>query len=133
MKTTVHWQGDMRFEGITDTGYTTQMDGDGKAISPMESVLVAVGACSSVDVVEIMKKSRIDLRSCRCELQAQRSETAPRVFESIHAHYVVRGEGIKEHQIARAVKLSAEKYCSVMLMLHGSVNITTSYAIEEIA
>ena len=84
MKTTVHWQGDMRFEGTTESGYKTVMDGDGNAISPMESVLVAVGACSSVDVVEIIKKSRVDLHACRCELSAERASEPPRVFENIH-------------------------------------------------
>ena len=130
MQATVEWQGDLRFQGTTDTGYTSVMDGDGKAISPMESVLVAAGACSSVDVVEILKKSRIDLKSCRCEISAERAETAPRVFKTIKAHYVVSGEGIKDKQLARAVELSAEKYCSVMLMLIGKVELVTSYEVE---
>lgn len=130
MEATVKWQGDMRFEGTTDSGFTSIMDGDGQAISPMESVLVAAGACSSVDVVEILKKSRIDLQACRCELSAKRAENPPRVFESIHAHFVVMGDGIKDKQLARAVELSAEKYCSVLLMLIGKVELTTSYAVE---
>ena len=130
MQATVKWQGDLSFHGKTESGYETVMDGDGQAISPMESVLVAVGACSSVDVVEILRKQRHNLQGCRCELKAERAENPPRVFESIHAHYVVNGSDISEKHLARAVQLSAEKYCSVMLMLHDNVNITTSYAIE---
>ena len=131
MQATVEWKGDLRFEGKTDSGYQAIMDGDGKAISPMESVLVAAGACSSVDVVEILKKQRIDLQGCRCELTAKRAENPPRVFEAIHARYIATGEGIKDKQLARAVELSAEKYCSVVLMLNGKVDFTTSYAVEN--
>jgi putative redox protein len=130
MQATVKWQGQLRFEGTTDSGYSALMDGEGNAISPMESVLVAAGACSSVDVVEILKKSRIDLQACRCELSALRAETPPRVFTKIHAHFVVSGNDIKEKQLARAVELSAEKYCSVLLMLIGKVELSTSYAVE---
>jgi putative redox protein len=130
MKASVSWQGDMRFKGVTDTGKVQEMDGDGQAVSPMESVLLAVGACSSIDVVEILKKARQDISNCVCELTAQRAENAPRVFTTIHAHYVVDGNNVSEKHLARAVQLSADKYCSVMIMLHDSVTITTSYAIK---
>jgi putative redox protein len=130
MKASVSWQGDMRFKGATDTGKELMMDGDGQAVSPMESVLLAVGACSSIDVVEILKKARQDISACVCELNAERAESAPRVFTKIHAHYVITGKDVKEKHLDRAVQLSAEKYCSVMLMLHNSVDITTSYEIK---
>ncbi len=129
MKATVNWDGDLSFTGTTDSGYRTVMDGDGNAISPMESVLVAAGACSSVDVVEILKKGRFALAECRCELDATRADEPPRVFTKLHAHYVVSGEGLTEKAVSRAVDLSAEKYCSVMLMLQGKVDISTSFEI----
>ncbi len=131
MKATVNWDGGLSFTGNTDSGYSTVMDGDGNAISPMESVLVAAGACSSVDVVEILKKGRFDLTDCRCELDATRADEPPRVFTDIKAHYIVTGEGLTDKAVQRAVALSAEKYCSVMLMLDGKVNITTSYEIHS--
>lgn len=131
MQATVKWTGGLAFAGETDSGYHINMDGDKQDISPMESVLVAVGACSSVDVVEIMRKARQNMQDCRCELKAERADDAPRVFTKIHAHYVVTGTDINEKHVARAVQLSAEKYCSVMMMLHDSVAITTSYAIEQ--
>lgn len=130
MKASVSWQGDMRFKGMTDTGKELMMDGDGQAISPMESVFLSVGACSSIDVVEILKKARQDISDCVCELDAQRAESAPRVFKTIHAHYVITGNNVSEKHLARAVQLSAEKYCSVMLMLHNAVEITTSYEVK---
>ena len=132
MKATVSWQEDMRFVGKTDNGKTLEMDGDRESniVSPMESVLLAVGACSSIDVVDILKKSRQQISHCVCELSAERAEDAPRVFTTIHAHYIVQGEKVSEKHVARAVQLSVEKYCSVMLMIEGKVVITTSFVIQ---
>ncbi len=134
MKATVVWQPSeegLGFEGEMDNGNKLSLDGNGNGLSPMESVLISVGACSSVDVVEIMRKSRQDMHGCYCELDAERAETAPRKFTKIHAHFVVQGNEINEKHLARAVQLSTEKYCSVMLMLTGNVDITTSFAIEN--
>ncbi|WP_158771787.1 OsmC family protein [Paraglaciecola sp. L1A13] len=130
MKATVSWQTDMKFIGETDTGKRIEMDGNGSQATPMEAVLLAVGACSSIDVVEILKKSRQAITACECQLDAQRADEAPRVFTQIHAHYVLSGETLNEKHIQRAVQLSAEKYCSVMLMLEGTVKITTSFSIN---
>lgn len=130
MKATVNWQSGMKFVGETDSGKYIEMDGEGSQASPMEAVLLAVGACSSIDVVEILKKSRQAITGCECQLDAQRADEAPRVFTEIHAHYVVSGENLSEKHVQRAVQLSAEKYCSVMLMLEGKVKITTSFTIQ---
>ncbi|WP_166422786.1 OsmC family protein [Paraglaciecola sp. 20A4] len=129
MKATVNWQSDMKFIGETDTGKRIEMDGNGSRVTPMEAVLLAVGACSSIDVVEILKKSRQAITACECQLDAKRADEAPRVFTQIHAHYLLSGQNLNEKHIQRAVQLSAEKYCSVMLMLEGKVNITTSFSI----
>ncbi|MEC7468332.1 putative redox protein [Marisediminitalea aggregata] len=129
MKATVSWQQALTFSGQTESGYQQTMDGNGKAISPMESVLLAVGACSSIDVVDILKKRRLTVHDCECDLTAERAEQPPRVFTAIHAHYKVKGDNLSDKDVDRAVALSAEKYCSVMLMLKGNVNITTSYEI----
>lgn len=129
MKATVSWQNDLRFSCETDTGHTLELDGNGENMTPMESVLLSAGACSSIDVVDILKKSRKIVDDCVCQLDATRAGEAPRVFTAIHAHYIVKGEGLSEKNVARAVQLSAEKYCSVMLMLAGNVEITTSYEI----
>ena len=131
MKATVTWQADMRFVGKTDNGKTLEMDGDSDSnvVTPMESVLIAVGACSSIDVVEILKKSRQKISDCVCELSAERAETAPRVFTAIHAHYIIQGDQVSEKHVTRAVELSTEKYCSVMLMLEKNIVISTSFVI----
>lgn len=129
MKATVQWLENMRFRCETDSGQSIEMDGNGETLTPMESVLLSVGACSSVDVVEIMKKSRQDITGCKCELEATRAEQPPRVFTAIHATYLVSGNNLSEKHLARAVQLSCEKYCSVMLMLTGKVDITTDFRI----
>ncbi|MFT5713417.1 MAG: putative redox protein [Glaciecola sp.] len=134
MKATVVWEPSedgLGFVGEMDNGRKLKLDGNGKNLSPMEAVLISVGACSSVDVVEIMRKSRQVMHGCYCELEAERAESAPRKFTKIHAHFVVQGSDISEKQLARAVQLSTEKYCSVMLMLTGNVSITTSFAIKD--
>ncbi len=129
MKAKVVWDNDLTFTGTTDSGYKPVRDGHGQASPPMESVLIAAGSCSSIDVVDILKKGRFEIEHCECELTAERAENPPRVFTKIHACYKVKGEGISEKAVARAVQLSAEKYCSVMLMLAGNVEIETSYEI----
>ncbi|MCW8108681.1 OsmC family protein [Alteromonas ponticola] len=129
MQAQVKWDKDLTFTGQTDSGYKTVMDGSGQAVSPMESVLVATGACSSIDVVDILKKGRFEINHCECELRAERADSPPKVFTKIHAHYKVEGTGLTDKAVARAVDLSVEKYCSVMLMLKDAVKISTSYEI----
>jgi putative redox protein len=134
MKATVSWQPSedgLGFNGKMDSGETLQLDGNGKALSPMQAVLLSVGACSSVDVVEIMRKARQGITSCECELEAERADEPPRVFTHIHAHYIVSGSNMSEKHLARAVALSTEKYCSVMLMLNDRVEIKTTYEIKS--
>jgi putative redox protein len=133
MKASVNWvpsQEGLAFQGQTENGHSLKLDGNGEGLSPMESVLLSVGACSSVDVVEIMRKARQTLDSCEVELSAERAENPPRIFTKIHANFVVSGQNINEKHLKRAVELSTEKYCSVMLMLNKSVDITTSYEIR---
>lgn len=132
MKATVSWQDAMRFSGKTDTGHTLAFDGEGSCLTPMETILLAAGACSSIDVVEILKKARQEISGCTCELSGERVENPPRVFRSIHAHFVLRGHNLSDKHVARAVSLSAQKYCSVMLMLEGKVEITTSFTINPL-
>ena len=106
MKATVSWQQALTFSGQTESGYQQTMDGNGKAISPMESVLLAVGACSSIDVVDILKKRRLTVHDCECDLTAERADQPPRVFTAIHAHYKVKGDNLSDKDVDRAVALS---------------------------
>src|SRR5699024_773456 len=135
MQAHLEWQGNLKFSATTDSGHELVLNGsdapEDKAAgpSPMELLLASVGGCSSIDIVHILKKARQDVTDCRTEVSAERAETAPRVFTDIHLHFVVSGRDLSEKQVARAVRLSAEKYCSASIMLAGKVNITHDHEI----
>jgi len=138
MKASVRWAGDARFELTSETGHTLVVDGpaDMGGVNagprPMELVLMGTGACSSIDVIHILKKARQDVIDCVCEMDAQRVDGTPAVFSKIHMHFVVTGRGLRDAQVKRAVDLSAEKYCSASIMLsRGGVYITHGYEIRE--
>ena len=102
-------------------------------IRPMEMLLIGMGGCASFDVMSMLKKSRQDVRDCRCELQAERVDAVPAVFEKITMNFIVSGKGLKEAHIKRAVELSAEKYCSASIMMEkAGVEIVHAYQIEEV-
>jgi len=134
MTTKVEWDGDVRFNATTGTGFNITVDGDQKAgPRPMELLLAGLGGCTSYDVVSILKKSRQDVESCVAEILAERSDAVPAVFTDIHVKFVVTGRNLKEKMVERAVKLSAEEYCSASIMLEkGGVNITHSFEIIAI-
>lgn len=131
MKAEVKWIGDEKFLALSESGHSLVLDANGgeHAPSPLENVLLSLGCCSSVDVVSILKKSRQNIKNCKVEIAAKRVDTVPRLFSDIHLHFVISGENISEKQVARAVELSADKYCSVALMLNKAVNITHDFAI----
>lgn len=136
MKASVTWAGDKAFSYVSNSGFEGYMDGaakdsdQAKGPSPMEMVLLGMGGCTSYDVVSILLKSRQKVTDCQATLQAERAETVPAVFTKIHVHFVVTGEDLKENQVEKAVRLSAEKYCSASMMLErGGVEITHSHEI----
>lgn len=134
MKTSVEWQEDKHFTAETGTGFKVEIDGNQTAgPRPMELILAGLGGCTSYDVMNILQKARQDVVSCVAHIDADRADTVPSVFTEIRVHFVVTGRNIKESHVARAVKLSAEEYCSASLMLErGGVNIVHSYEILEV-
>ncbi|RUO24088.1 OsmC family protein [Aliidiomarina minuta] len=133
MQGKVRWCGDLTFLGTSDSGHQVVMDGNsgGKAPSPMEMVLLSTASCSSVDVVNILEKARQAVNGCEVEIKAQRADSVPAVFTAIHLHFIVSGANVGESHVERAVKLSAEKYCSVSIMLGHSVEISHSYEVKS--
>ena len=99
----------------------------------METLLIGMGGCATFDVIHILKKSRQQVLDCVAEIEAERSDDIPSVFTRIHLKFIVSGQQLKEKQVARAVSLSAEKYCSASIMLsNGGVEITHSYEVREL-
>ncbi len=138
MKVRVKWIEDVAFMGESETGHAVVMDGapenGGRNIGmrPMEMLLLGMGGCTSFDVVTILKKSRQSVLDCVAEISAERADTIPKVFTKIHVHFVVSGHDLNEKQVARAVSLSAEKYCSASIMLSKSVEITHDFEIKAV-
>ncbi len=131
MKANVKWIQKMQLMGTSETGHGILMDGDrdGIAPSPMEVVLMGMGACSSIDVVDILQTGRQQVTDCEVNLSSERAEEAPRVFTKINAHFIVSGNDLNEKKVKRAVELSMEKYCSVAKMLEQAAEITSSYEV----
>ena len=138
MKASIQWQQEAHFVAESGSGHTVVIDGPpdhgGKNLGmrPMEMMLIGLGACTSIDVVDILKKSRQDITDCVTQLTAERADEIPAVFTRIHVHFVVTGRNLKSHHVERAIELSAKKYCSASLMLErGGVAITHAFEIVE--
>lgn len=138
MEARVRWLDGASFVAETGSGHALVIDGPpdigGRNLGPrpMELMLLGVGSCSSVDVIHILKRARQNVTGCEVKVQAQRAETDPKVFTHIHLQFIVSGHALKPAQVERAVKLSAEKYCSASLMLQATVEITHSCEIIEL-
>ena len=137
MKVEVDWKGGKAFEAIADSGHKVMMDaspavgGENRGSRPMELLLMGLGGCSSIDVTMMLEKSRQNVNDCRAVIEAERADAVPAVFTSIHVHFIVTGKGLSEKHVARAVQLSAEKYCSASIMLAKAVEITHDFEILE--
>jgi putative redox protein len=134
MKASVTYVPGGPFIGKAESGHTTVLDwsgGTNSAPSPVEMLLLSLGACSAIDVVSILEKARTPAESFRVELSGERAEAHPRVFTKIHLTYVVKGKGIKPAALERAIHLSEEKYCSISAMIRDVAKIKSTYRIEE--
>jgi putative redox protein len=137
MKARVKWVEQVSFLGETESGHAVLMDGapavGGRNLGPrpMEMLLLGVGGCTSFDVISILKKSRQNVSDCYVELEAERAETDPKVFTRIHLHFVVTGKDIKPDAVEKAIKLSAEKYCSASIMLGATAKVTHDFEVIQ--
>ncbi len=138
MKARINWVEEATFLGEAGSGHAVVMDGPpdmggrNLGVRPMEMLLLGMGGCTNFDVVHILKKQRQDVTDCVAELEAERAETEPKVFTKIHVHFVVKGNNLNETKVAKAVELSAEKYCSASIML-GNAGVAISHDFEIVA
>ena len=121
--------GELNFKGTNERGQSLQFSGAKQSVSPMESVLMAVAACSAIDVELLLAKMRQKLDRVEVEVEGIRVDDVPAVFESIQLHYIVYGE-VKEDKAKKAVDMSVEKYCSVSTMLQKSVKISHTWEVR---
>jgi putative redox protein len=137
MKATIKWIDGVSFVGESESGHAVVMDGPPTAggrnigIRPMELLLIGMGGCSAFDVVTILMRGRQDLVDCRVELGAERADEDPRVFTRIHLHFIVTGRNLKPAVVERAIRLSAEKYCSASIMLGKTAAVTHDFEIVD--
>lgn len=137
MHATIKWVDGKLFVGESGSGHTVVMDGPpdhggrNLGVRPMEMLLLGMGGCSSFDVVDILQKGRHDITHCTAELTAKRVDAVPAVFDKIHLHFKVTGKNLPAAAVERAVKLSAEKYCSASIML-GRAGVEISHDFEVI-
>ena len=135
MKCRVKWLEHMSFVGESGSGHSVVMDGAAEAggrdlgVRPMEMLLLGLGGCTAFDVVSILCKSRQQLVDCEVELEAERAEEIPRVFTKIHLHFIVSGKDLDKKKVARAVELSADKYCSASRMLEKTAVISHDFEV----
>jgi putative redox protein len=121
----------LNYVGLNENGHSISLSGNGKAVGPMESVLLAAASCSAIDVELILGKMRQDLQRLEVDVEGKRAEDQiPKVFTDIHLHYILYGE-IKQSKAASAVEKSVLKYCSVLTMLKTTVNVTFSFEVKD--
>lgn len=130
-----HWLKDYTFISTNQDGQSivtdspTEKDGTSCAPSPMDVVLMGLAGCAGIDVKLILTKSKQQFTDIKVTTKAQRRDEIPRIYTDINLHFTVKGHELEEKHVARAIQLSAEKYCSVSHMLQGTVNVTHSYEI----
>ena len=121
----VRWRNQLVFEGSGTGQPSIVVDGDTQvATSPVQLLLVACATCTGADIVEILEKMRVVLRTLEIEAEGTRREDYPRRFTAIHFRFRVGGDGVDEAKMRRAVDLSLEKYCSVMASLAPDIRVT---------
>ena len=137
MNISVKWIDGMLMVGKSDSGHAIVMDGppeiggENLGVRPMEMLLLGMTGCTVIDVISTLKKMREDVVDCQTQVSADRSEEYPKVFTNIHVHFVFRGKQLNPSKVDKAIKLSAEKYCSASIVIGKTAVITHDFEIIE--
>jgi len=129
----VHWTDSRTFIGVDSTDHSVVMSSKdyGIGMKPSDLLLVALGACSSYDVVGILEKSKAKLEKLEVQISAEQESEAPWTYTDIHLKFILAGQGLDAKKVEKAIELSEGKYCSVAATLKGKAKITTDFVIEE--
>lgn len=134
VKATVRFVTDDLFLGISPSGHALVLDTDSErstAASPIELLLIALGACTATDVASILKKKRQHVTSYTIEVSGERRDDYPRRFTAMNVHHILTGKALSPKAVAQAIELSDTKYCSVAATLRPQVEIHSSFEIIE--
>jgi len=127
----------LEFAATTPSGFELKLDSraDPAAVpaapSPMEMLLVSLGGCTGMDTIAILRKMRQEVSSYELRLDHTRAEEHPRVYKTISMRHILRGRGIAEANVQRAIELTMVRYCPVFAMLHDAVEIREWYEITD--
>jgi putative redox protein len=125
--------GEQNYTATNERGQTIQLSGQKEGVGPMESVLMAGAACSSIDIDLILRKMKQDFKDIKVEVEGVRAvDQVPAVFIKIHLHYIIIGTNLKPSKVEDAVDKSVKKYCSVLTMLEKTAEITYSFEIKNV-
>ncbi len=135
MKAKVIYVKGLQFVGESETGHAIVMDGDrafggeNTGPRPMELLLIGLGGCTGMDVVSILRKKRQEPESFEIIIEGNKAEEHPKRFTDVTIEFRLKGKGLTEEAVRRAVELSMEKYCSVKATLEGSTKVSFKYNI----
>jgi putative redox protein len=133
-KASIIFADDDLFVGISPSGHSISLDTDSTRSvgpSPVELLLIALGSCTGVDVITILKKKRQRVTKYRVEVSGKRRDEHPRNFTSMTVHHILSGTSINPTAVNQAIELSTEKYCSVAATLRPTVEIHSTFEIIE--
>ena len=136
MDAKVTWDKDLRFIGVADSGFPVRMSsssGPDAGAGPVELTLMALAACTAMDVISILLKKQEDVAEFHVQAHAERASSYPKVISGAALEYVVTGKAIREASLRRAIELSVEQYCPVHAMLSKAFPIELRYLILESA
>lgn len=128
--------GKFNFEAINENGFKVELDakpaigGEGKGFRPMETLLVGLGGCSGIDIVNVLTKQKEPLDDIKINIKATRKdEEMPPIFDVIDIHFDLYGN-LSVPKVERAIQMTFDKYCSVSNILGRSATINFTYAIK---
>lgn len=129
MKHTIHLErtSGAHFVAKNSAGHSIELSGDGSAVGPMDSLLMAAAGCSTIDILMILEKQKLTVDDIQVKVEGERRGEHPKTWASIHMHYSLKGSELSEEKVKRAIDLSLEKYCSVSIMLGASAEISSSF------
>ena len=137
LQATVQYAGEDLYVAISPSGHAITLETDGNrnsAATPVELLLMGLGACTGSDVVSIMRKKRQKITSYRVQVRGRRREKEPRGFTHIEVKHIVTGHNVSASSLEQAIELSETKYCSVAATLRPTAEIKSSYEIiDEVA
>ena len=133
-KAQIVWEGKgIAFRGTGASGFSMRFDNPSgpKGASPMEVIAISLGACTAMDVIDILRKKKQEVTSFVVNVEGARATEHPMVFTEIEVEFVITGRNIDPKSVERSIELSQTKYCSISNMLSKAATIRTSYRIIE--